>query len=214
ALFCKDLTNMAKDTWGAALDLLRQKVNAQSFTTWFKPIYLISKGAGKLTLGVPNPLFAEWLRNNYLGLIAETVLEVEGQAYEILFSWPQRQGTTSRTTAAVPALAPRLDSRYTFDSFVLGSGNQFARAAALAVAEQPSKGYNPLYIYGGTGLGKTHLLHAIGNQITQSGRLLRLKYLTTEKFVNDLVNAIRVDKMNDFKDRYRNVDLLLIDDVQ
>jgi len=205
---------MAKDTWGAALDLLRQKVNAQSFTTWFKPIYLISKGAGKLTLGVPNPLFAEWLRNNYLGLIAETVLEVEGQAYEILFSWPQRQGTTSRTTAAVPALAPRLDSRYTFDSFVVGSGNQFARAAALAVAEQPSKGYNPLYIYGGTGLGKTHLLHAIGNQITQSGRLLRLKYLTTEKFVNDLVNAIRVDKMNDFKDRYRNVDLLLIDDVQ
>ena len=204
---------MARDSWGEALERIRQKVNAQSFSTWFKPTHLISKGAGKLTLGVPNPLFAEWLRNNYLGLIAETVLEVEGQAYEILFSSPQGH-TGAVTTAAVPALPPRLDARYTFDSFVVGSGNQFARAAALAVAEQPSKGYNPLYVYGGTGLGKTHLLHAIGNQIARSGRLLRLKYLTTEKFVNDLVNAIRFDKMNEFKDRYRNIDLLLIDDVQ
>jgi chromosomal replication initiator protein len=204
---------MAKDSWSEALERIRQKVNSQSFATWFKPTHLISKGAGKLTLGVPNPLFAEWLRNNYLGLIAETVLEVEGQAYEILFSSPQGQASAS-TRAAVPALPPRLDARYTFDSFVVGSGNQFARAAALAVAEQPSKGYNPLYVYGGTGLGKTHLMHAIGNQITRSGRLLRLKYLTTEKFVNELVNAIRFDKMNEFKDRYRNVDLLLIDDIQ
>ena len=204
---------MAKDSWSETLDRIRQKVNAQSFTTWFKPTHLISKGAGKLTLGVPNPLFAEWLRNNYLGLIAETVLEVEGQAYEILFSSTQSK-TSADPPAAVPAMPPRLDPRYTFDSFVVGSGNQFARAAALAVAEQPSKGYNPLYVYGGTGLGKTHLLHAIGNQINRSGRLLKLKYLTTEKFVNELVNSIRFDKMNEFKERYRNIDLLLMDDIQ
>src|SRR5262245_10868911 len=204
---------MAKDFWGETLDRIKPRVNAQSFATWFKPIYFISKGAGKLTLGVPNALFAEWMRNNYISLIAEAVLEVAGHAFENLFSCPPGQ-TGGPTQPAVPALPPRLDARYTFDSFVVGAGNQFARAAALAVAEQPSKGYNPLYIYGGTGLGKTHLLHAIGNQIMRSGRLLRLKYLTTEKFVNDLVNAIRIDKMNDFKDRYRTVDLLLIDDVQ
>src|SRR6185503_16914991 len=130
---------MARDSWGEALERIRQKVNAQSFTTWFKPTYLISKGAGKLTLGVPNPLFAEWLRNNYLGLIAETVLEVEGQAYEIVFTSTQAK-TASPAPSAVPTTPVRLDPRYTFDSFVVGSGNQFARAAALAVAEQPSKG--------------------------------------------------------------------------
>ncbi len=202
---------MAKDLWNEVLERIRHKVNPPSFSTWFKPTRLVSRDAGKLTLGVPNPLFAEWLRNNYQGLIAETVLEVDGKAWEIVFSSPQAAPSAG---SAVPALRPQLESRYTFESFVVGAANRFAHAASLAVAQSPSKAYNPLYIYGGTGLGKTHLMQAIGDAVSRCGTMLRLKYITTETFVNELINAIRFDKTPEFKDRYRNVDLLLVDDIQ
>ena len=202
---------MVRDLWSEALYRIRQRVSPQLYSTWFKPTRLISRDAGTLTVWVPNPLFAEWLRNNYQGLVAEAVREVNGQAWEIIFTSPQERTAAG---AALPVLPPQLDQRYTFGSFVVGGANQFAHAAALAVAEQPSLAYNPLYIYGGTGLGKTHLMQAIGNLVARSGRLLRLKYITAENFMNELINAIRFEKTFEFKERYRSIDLLLIDDIQ
>ena len=202
---------MASDLWTEVLDRLRHKVNPQSFNTWFKPTRLISREAGTLTIGVPNPMFAEWLRSNYLGLIAETVREVDGKAWEVVFKCPQdavSQGTPG------PTMSPQLDAKYTFETFVVGAANQFAHAAAFAVAEQPSLAHNPLYIYGGTGLGKTHLLQAIGNHVARNGKMLRLKYVTAETFMNELINSIRLQSTHEFKEKYRNVDVLLIDDIQ
>src|SRR5437867_9657186 len=131
---------MNKDLWTLVQDRIRHKVSPQSFNTWFKPTRLVSRDAGKLSVGVPHLLFAEWLRNNYLGLIAESVREVDGRNWEIVFTCPQAQPTTGM---AVPALPAQLEPRYTFDTFVVGSANQFAHAAAVAVAEQPSHAYNP-----------------------------------------------------------------------
>src|SRR5437867_12576759 len=158
-------------------------------------------------------MFAEWLRSNYLGLIAEIVREVDGQAWEVTFVSAQTP-KTGAAGAAVPALPTRLDPRYTFETFVVGKGNEFAHAAALSIAEQRSSHHNPLYIYGGTGLGKTHLLHAIGNHVAKSGRMLRLKYISAEEFVNEMINSLRNDTNFEFRDKYRSIELLLIDDVQ
>jgi chromosomal replication initiator protein len=132
---------------------------------------------------------------------------------------PAAPGTASRPAArdeapALPPLGTGLNTRYSFDSFVVSSCNEFAHAAAVAVAQQPSSTYNPLYIYGGVGLGKTHLMHAIGNQVLRSRQVIRHLYITTETFMNELINSIRFEKTIDFKERYRNVDLLLIDDIQ
>src|SRR5262245_55662534 len=132
---------MARDLWTEALDRIKLKVPPQIFTTWFKPTRLLARDAGTLTVGVPNPLFAEWLRSNYQWIIAESVREADGQGWEIFFHSPDEQ---RRDAAPVPALGPQFDARYTFESFVVGSANQFAHAGALAVAEQPSKAYNPL----------------------------------------------------------------------
>jgi chromosomal replication initiator protein len=205
---------MGSELWTDVLDRIRHKVNPQSFSTWLKPTRLVGREAGTLNVGVPNRMFAEWLKSNYLGLIAETVREVDGRGWEIVFTSPQDHSPATSSSAAVPALAPHLDTRYTFDRFVVGAANQFAHAAAFAVAEQPYQAHNPLYIYGGTGLGKTHLLQAIGNHLVRSGKLLRLKYVTTESFMNELINAIRFEKTFEFREKFRSVDVLLIDDVQ
>src|SRR2546426_1164144 len=188
---------MGSELWSEVLDRIRHKVNPQSYSTWLRPTRLVAREAGTLSVGVPNRMFAEWLKNNYLGLIAETVREVDGRGWEIVFTSSQDH---SAPGAAVPAPGPQFDPRYTFDRFVVGTANQFAHAAAYAVARQPSHAHNPLYIYGGTGLGKTHLLQAIGNHLSQSERLLRLKYVTAESFVNEMINSIRFEKTHDFKD--------------
>jgi chromosomal replication initiator protein len=205
------LNSIGSELWTDVLDRLRQKVNPQSFRTWFRPTRLLAKEAGTLKIEVPNRMFAEWIKSNYLGLIAETVREIDGRGWEIVFTSPPDRPVTA---APVPALQTQLDSRYTFDSFVVGTSNQFAHAGAVAVAQQPGRAHNPLFIYGGTGLGKTHLLQAVGNSIAQSGTFLRIRYLTTESFMNEMINMIRFEKGPDFKEKYRNVDVLLIDDIQ
>ena len=204
---------MGSELWSEVLDRIRHKVNPQSYSTWLRPTRLIAREAGTLSVAVPNKMFAEWLKNNYLGLIAETVQEVDGKGWEIVFTTSQDH-TAAAAAAAVPTQIPQFDHRYTFERFVVGSANQFAHAAAYAVAQQPSFAHNPLYIYGGTGLGKTHLLQAIGNHLSQWGTNLRIKYVTAETFVNEMINSIRFEKTQDFKERYRTVDVLLIDDIQ
>ncbi|MFQ5876727.1 MAG: chromosomal replication initiator protein DnaA [Acidobacteriota bacterium] len=228
--------------WERILAALQGKVNSQSFNTWLKPTQQLSVADGTLNVEVPSLLFAEWISKNYLPLIRETARQLDCGELRVNFTSrrapggsPRREAASPAPLAARPAARPRavgttppaparsspaqplsagLNPRYTFGSFVVSSCNQFAHAAAIAVAEQPSGAYNPLYIYGGVGLGKTHLMHAIGHGVGRVLPGLRLLYISTESFMNELINSIRFDKTLDFKDRYRNVDLLLIDDIQ
>jgi chromosomal replication initiator protein len=208
-----------KNTWDRVLGRIEAKVNAHSFRTWFKPTQFLSEDGVSLAIRVPNTWFAEWLRTNYLALIQEALRDLDRPGLDIRFlpepSEPVQQAPTPPASAAPAGNPfPWLNSRYTFESFVVSSCNQFAHAAAMAVAEQPTRSYNPLYIYGGVGLGKTHLMQAIGNRLTQNRDTVRMRYLSTEHFMNELINAIRFEKTLEFKEKYRTVDLLLIDDIQ
>jgi chromosomal replication initiator protein len=207
------------NTWDRVLGRIETKVNSRSYSTWFKPTQLLTEDAASLSVRVPNSWFAEWLNTNFLPLIQDALREIErpGMTVRFLADGGERESAAEAaptTSAAAPApSAPWLNPRYRFDSFVVSSCNQFAHAAAMAVAEQPTRAYNPLYIYGGVGLGKTHLMQAIGNRLHQKGTA-RLHYVSTEHFMNELINAIRFEKTLEFKNKYRNVDLLLIDDIQ
>jgi chromosomal replication initiator protein len=212
--------------WEQVLERVEPKLNAQVFDTWLKPTQQISMSEGTLEVAVPSAFFAEWISNNYLPILRASLSEVYSGDLAIRF-----RASPAREEARGPGRPPAdrflrrnpilqtppmagLSPKYTFDTFVVSSSNQFAHAAAKAVAEQPGMHYNPLYIYGGVGLGKTHLMHAIGNHLARSRPDLRQRYLTTEHFMNELINAIRFEKTLDFKEKYRNVDLLLIDDIQ
>lgn len=216
-----------KNTWDRVLTRIESKITERSFRTWFKPTRFVAEDAASVSVRVPNTWFAEWLRTNYHELIEETLRLMDRPGVHVRFvpadelrlesPAPKRSAakaarTGRKTREAGPTVAC-LNPKYTFDTFVVSSCNQFAHAAARAVAEQPSRDYNPLYVYGGVGLGKTHLMQAIGNQIHSSGRL-RMYYVSSEFFMNELINAIRFDKTLEFKERYRNVDVLLIDDIQ
>src|SRR5437870_8883261 len=201
------------------------KVNRHSFYTWFKPTTFLAADKQSVTVRVPNPLFKDWLMKHYAGVISEAMNEVRQPNLSVNFvAEPQNEGaplTLSVDEAAAfeneaPA-APGpagLNPRYTFDTFIVGSSNQFAHAASRAVAEAPSRSYNPLYIYGGVGLGKTHLMHAIGQYVLQHDRSLKLTYISSERFMNEMINALRYDRVIDFRERYRTVDVLLVDDIQ
>jgi chromosomal replication initiator protein len=207
------------NTWDRVLERIQPKVAIHSFSTWFRPTELIREDSASLSVRVPNNWFAQWLRSNYATLIQEALREIERPGMSVVFladaEDPTVQPTTTGATPQPPSgsSGPWLNPRYTFDSFVVSSCNQFAHAAAIAVAEQPSRAYNPLYVYGGVGLGKTHLMQAIGNRFAQNGGG-RMRYISTEHFMNELINAIRFEKTIEFKEKYRSVDLLLIDDIQ
>jgi chromosomal replication initiator protein len=214
----------AKNTWDRVLGKLEERINPYSFRTWFKPTVLLDDSGCSLTVGVPNVWFAEWIRANYLGAIRDALKDLGRSELSVEFVTPTRPEPASAPASAGRAVPPPgkseppapglgLNPRYTFEKFVVSSCNQFAHAAAMAVTEQPHRAYNPLYIYGGVGLGKTHLMQAIGNRLA-TGRPARLRYISTEQFMNELINAIRFEKTLEFKDRYRNVDVLLIDDIQ
>jgi chromosomal replication initiator protein len=204
------------DVWQAVLEIVEKKVNQQSFNTWFKPTQLIKYDDKALYVRVPNAFFQDWL-NDHIDVVLDAARQAALGDINVVY-------ITEKIPVEIAALAQgRLDfdsvdntlnPKYTFDTFVVGSSNQFAHAAALAVAERPSKAYNPLFLYGGVGLGKTHLMHAIGHTIKLNNKTLRLTYISTEKFTNEVINAIRYDKMLSFKERYRNNDVLLIDDIQ
>jgi len=211
----------SKNTWQRVLGKIEDKINTHSFQTWFAPTRLLDESAMGLTVRVPNTWFAEWLRTNYLALIDDALRELERPGVRVEFLPDPSEATSAghddpaRSAPRTPRepSAPWLNPRYTFDTFVVSSCNQFAHAAAMAVAEQPTSAYNPLYVYGGVGLGKTHLMQAIGNRLRVKGSS-RMRYISTEHFMNELINAIRFEKTLEFKEKYRNVDLLLIDDIQ
>ncbi len=212
--------------WQKALAYIQGKVPKQVYDTWFTPIHLERIEDSTAQLGVPNKFFGDWLSQHYGTLLAEAVSAARGGeetavTFVIFHKQATRQtensgGTAETSRPNTVARAKRgiqLNPKYTFKNFVVGAGNQFSHAACMAVAEQPAKAYNPLFIYGETGLGKTHLLNAIGNYVAERTDL-RIAYLTTEQFTNEVINSIRYDKMMDLRKRYRHIDMLMIDDIQ
>ena len=212
--------------WQQALAYIQGKVPKQVYDTWFTPIHLERIEDSTAQLGVPNKFFGDWLSQHYGTLLAEAVSAARGgEETAITFvifhkqatKQPENSGSTAATSRQnMGSRAKRgiqLNPKYTFKNFVVGAGNQFSHAACMAVAEQPAKAYNPLFIYGETGLGKTHLLNAIGNYVAERTDL-RIAYLTTEQFTNEVINSIRYDKMMDLRKRYRHIDMLMIDDIQ
>ncbi|OFW02814.1 MAG: chromosomal replication initiator protein DnaA [Acidobacteria bacterium RIFCSPLOWO2_02_FULL_68_18] len=217
---------MDASIWDQILSRVETKVNRHSFYTWFKPTALVVDGGHAITVRVPNPLFKDWLTKHYSVVLSEALAEVHRAGAALVFvaegmppslppadeAPPPTEAQPAETRAAT---APGgLNPRYTFDTFIVGPSNQFAHAACRAVAEAPSRSYNPLFIYGGVGLGKTHLMHAIGHYVLQHDQSLRLTYISSERFMNEMINALRYDRILDFRERYRSVDVLLVDDIQ
>jgi chromosomal replication initiator protein len=212
--------------WDQILARIETKVNRHSFYTWFKPTSFIGDDGATVTVRVPNPMFKDWLTKHYSGVIAEAFGEVKRAGASIAFVAEGRADAGGSDLAPMadeappelpmmPATPPAgLNPRYTFDTFIVGPSNQFAHAACRAVAEAPSRSYNPLFIYGGVGLGKTHLMHAVGQYVLQHDRSLKLTYISSERFMNEMINAVRYDRVLDFRERYRTVDVLLVDDIQ
>ncbi len=213
--------------WEQILARVETKVNRHSFYTWFKPTTFIASDTRQISVRVPNPLFKDWLTKHYSGLIAEAMAEVQTASLDVNFI-ADAQGEGHQVAIAADEVPPAeteallvvepgsagLNPRYTFDTFIVGSSNQFAHAACRAVAEAPSRSYNPLFIYGGVGLGKTHLMHAVGQYVLRHDRNLKLTYISSERFMNEMINAVRYDRVIDFRERYRSVDVLLVDDIQ
>ena len=208
---------MADTLWDRLLASLEGHLPPQALANWIRPARLLGYHDNRLELAVPNKFARQYIEQHYLGTLQAAAAALLGARTHVVLtidrSLPAPPPSTPAPGLAAPAAAA-LDARYTFETFVVGSSNQFAQAACLAVAEHPSAAYNPLFIYGGVGLGKTHLLHAIGHRLTQSHPQIRVQYLSTEKFTNELIGAIRYDKTQEFRQRYRTMDLLLIDDVQ
>jgi chromosomal replication initiator protein len=204
------------DFWHHVLSTLQKQLNSQCFDTWFKPLSYQGRENGVLRLTVPTQVFKSCLLENYSDLLLRTAAEIAKSSLQLQVSVeaaPPDSGSSVPAPLQSDSL-PLLIPKYTFDTFVVGTSNQLARAAALAVAERPSKAYNPLYIYGGVGLGKTHLIHAIGNLIQKRNKSVRMTYMSSERFMNELVNAIRYERTIQFRQKYRNIDVLLMDDIQ
>src|SRR5688572_1041745 len=219
---------MDSSIWDQVLGRIETKVNRHSFYTWFKPTSFVAEGNGAITVRVPNQLFKDWLTKHYSLILSEALAEVRRPGTSVVFV---AEGTAAAQPADDTAAAPDafelepppptattspggLNPRYTFDTFIVGPSNQFAHAACRAVAEAPSRSYNPLFIYGGVGLGKTHLMHAVGQYVLQHDHSLKLTYISSERFMNEMINAVRYDRILDFRERYRSVDILLVDDIQ
>ncbi|MGE5243877.1 MAG: chromosomal replication initiator protein DnaA [Betaproteobacteria bacterium] len=213
--------------WDQVLARIESKVNRHSFYTWFKPTSFVSDDGSALTVRVPNATFKNWLTKHYSGIITEAMTELHKAAVTVTFVLentgegsaiplsPDEATALETAPQQTPAPGPAgLNLRYTFDTFIVGPSNQFAHAACRAVAELPSRSYNPLFIYGGVGLGKTHLMHAIGQYVLHHDSTLKLTYISAERFMNEMINAVRYDRIIDFRERYRTVDVLLVDDVQ
>ena len=211
--------------WQDALQYIQKKVPKQVYDTWFIPVHLDRIENSTAYIGVPNKFFGEWLDTHYGLLLAEAIATARGGELMTVAFTVREKGATPQGEPQALMSGPRggmqskprrgiqLNPKYTFKNFVVGAGNQFAHAACMAVAEQPGHTYNPLFIYGGVGLGKTHLLNAIGNHVAEKSDL-RIAYLTTEQFTNEVINSIRYDKMMDLRKRYRHIDMLMIDDIQ
>jgi chromosomal replication initiator protein len=226
----------ADDLWNAISGRLRDTLTDTAYDTWFGEARPQSVIDGRLVVEVPNDFTRDWIEGHFLDLVTRAATETGGEAAAVTFAvgvLPVARSTTTEgavieqpqpplPAAVLPEVLPResaeveLNPKYTFDLFVIGSSNRFAHAAALAVAEAPAQAYNPLFIYGGTGLGKTHLLQAIGHYVRQHSRRLTTRYVTSETFMNEFIDAVRErgTRIEGFKRRYRNYDVLLVDDIQ
>jgi chromosomal replication initiator protein len=197
--------------WDDVLAQLEPKLNRHTFATWFRPTSFLSLRGSALAVRVPSTEFKDWLTRNYQGVISEALGELGRSEVEVGFETEAPGETVLDKEGFGPS---PLNPKYTFETFVVGASNQFAHAAARAVAEIPSKSYNPLFLYGGVGLGKTHLMHGIGHYIQARNRHLKLSYISTDRFINEMINAIRFDRLPAFRQKYRSIDVLLVDDIQ
>jgi chromosomal replication initiator protein len=210
------------EIWHKSLSKIEGKVGNSIFDLWFKPIRLSNLKDQTATLEIPNRFFKEWIEDSYPNLLKESIEVVVGYPVALRYKIEEKQQNNQRKI--IEKLENRrirlaskgiyLNPKYTFQNFITGNSNQFAHAAAIAVAESPGKTYNPLFIYGGVGLGKTHLMNAIGNKVLDSRGDFSVLYVSSEQFTNEVVSSLRHDKMADLKEKYRNLDLLLLDDVQ
>lgn len=213
------MSNQALSVWENCLRVLKNKVNPQSFEALFLKTTPVSFSENILTIDIPYQPSGDWLKKHYRRIIQEAAKEVLERDVEIKFNNLKRGASAVKSDKADFTTSAQLKngliSKYIFDSFVIGDGNRFAYAAALAVAENPAHSYNPLFIYGGVGLGKTHLLHAIANYVATHNSHLKIKYVSSEKFTNDFIKSIgHKDRIPGFHKKYRNVDVLLVDDIQ
>lgn len=216
----------AQELWQQVLSIIQRKISKPSFDTWLKSTKAVSFQENTLTISTPNNFIQEWLENRYIKLITLTVFECIDRQIELrivieeeIVAVAVQPAVTQSPLHEEPAgtdhiIATPLNSKYRFETFVVGAGNRFAHAAALAVAEAPGKAYNPLFLYGGVGLGKTHLMHAIGHYVLEHNPNSKVLYLSSEKFTNQFINAIMNNRGEAFRNKYRNIDVLLIDDIQ
>jgi len=212
----KPIELTAEGVWNEISGRLREALNENTFSTWFGQVHATAITENEFVLTVPNDFTREWIDGHFLGLIGAALAEVAGERSVRLDVATQPQGTpvADSKPPVQTQIGFGMNSKYTFDSFVIGSSNRFAHAAALAVAEAPAQAYNPLFIYGGTGLGKTHLLQAIAQYVGEHAGTLSVRYVTSETFMNDFINSLRDKRIEGFKQRYRTYGLLLVDDVQ
>ncbi|MBI2764065.1 MAG: chromosomal replication initiator protein DnaA [Chloroflexi bacterium] len=230
----------AKQVWRAALGELQVSLSPANFETWLRETTLVDVDDNRFRIAVPNGFAKDWLESRYRSLISQTLARIVGYSVQVEFVVGTSPDVAEESVATASALPPErpiatpssqhvrveatrvggeggatnLNPRYTFTNFIVGSANRLAHAASLSVAERPGHAYNPLFLYGGVGLGKTHLMHAIGNQVMAKFPRKRVVYATSEKFTNEFITSIQQGKIDEFRARYRRIDLLLIDDIQ
>jgi chromosomal replication initiator protein len=207
-----------ESVWNEVASRLQGALNETTYRTWFGEAEAVDVSDDAFVVAVPNDFTREWIEGHYVGLLRAIVQDATGRERRIQITVAdggEHPAAPLATAAEPPSRAEGpLNAKYTFDSFVIGSSNRFAHAAALAVAEAPAQAYNPLFIYGGTGLGKTHLMQAIAQYVAEHNGHLTARYVTSETFMNDFINSLRDKRIEGFKHRYRNYDLLLVDDIQ
>ena len=225
----------AKQVWRAALGELQVSLSPANYETWLRDTQLLDVDEQRFRIAVPNGFAKDWLESRYRSLISQTLARIVGYSVQVEFVVGQTPDVSLETPTGEAAQGPAspspqvrveptrvggeggstyLNPRYTFSNFIVGSANRLAHAASLSVAERPGHAYNPLFLYGGVGLGKTHLMHAIGNQVIAKFPRKRVVYATSEKFTNEFITSIQQGKIDEFRARYRRIDLLLIDDIQ
>ncbi len=213
---------MRQELWETCKDKLKGRLGETSFDTWISPLHLKEISKNKMVLEAPDSFFKDWVESNYLSSLEEISREISGKDISIEFKVNPailKSKTTKifrsfqKSFGEKPQTSLRLNSRFTFDNFVVGSSNRMAHAASIAVSKAPGKSYNPIFIYGGVGLGKTHLMQAISNQLLSSNPETKIKYVSSETFANDLILSIRQRNTDKFRIKYRDADLLLIDDI-
>jgi len=215
---------MQSNKWSKILEILEKETSQQNFSTWLKPIKFKNIDSTNINIAVNNKFFSDWIRENYKERIERIYETKYGEKKYLVINIEEfKKEITKKNNNEIKSKKPieisvntftNINNKYLFNNFVCGPSNQFAHAASLAVANNPATTYNPLFIYGGVGLGKTHLIHAIGNEIIKNNKKFKVSYYSSEKFMNELVNCIRYGKMEEFRTKFRNMDVLLIDDIQ